>query len=129
MRYSSWRLVTTALAAVFVLACLPSPAGGGDSARAPAGAVRVAKQHVTARLRVSGLTSVFSLRSRRDPRWALVNGFYQRPRPRGMWAVWVRLRAGRWTVAYAGLRARAVNPPKSANVPCDIRPAFSEPSC
>jgi len=103
-------------------------AAGAASAPAPTSAVRVAKQHVVARLHISGLSGTFSLRSRRDPRWALVDGFYAKP-GRGLWAAWLRLRDGRWRVVYAGLNTRASKPPRSAGVPCDLWPSFSEPSC
>ena len=56
--------------------------------------------------------------SRRKPRWALASGTYGRT----PWVVW--LRDGR--VALATTDADRFNP---IAVPCDVRPAFSEPSC
>lgn len=104
------------------------------AAPAPQPAVVVAKRHVAERWGLGGFRDVFSVRSERNPRWALVNGFYALPkRPGGPrpWAVWLRLRdttwRGAWRVMYAGKDAKAAEP--GGPVPCDIRPAFSEPSC
>lgn len=101
-------------------------------APAPPTAVRIAKVHVTKRFHIAGFRDVFSVRSRRAPAWVLVGGFYARPKPAqgaGTWAVWLRFRGGRWIVRYAGINRRGVDPPAAVGVPCDIRPAFSEPSC
>lgn len=109
-----------------------SAAGAAPSAPAPPAAVRAAKLHVVARHHLAGLKDVFSLRSRRDPSWALVDGFYSKPKLRqgpGLWATWLHLAGGRWLVAYSGIGPRAIGPPARLRVPCDIRPAFSEPSC
>ena len=57
-------------------------------------------------------------RSGRNPRWAIASG----TQGRRLWVVW--LRDGR--VVLATTDTRRFNPP---SVPCDVRPAFSEPSC
>jgi hypothetical protein len=113
-----------ALAALAVAVALLAPA--------PPAARAVAKAHVVARFHISGFRDLFSLRSRRASEWVLVGGFYTRPKtvhPPGMWAVWLRFQGGRWTVRHAGLNRRAIDPPVRIGVPCDIQPAFSEPSC
>jgi hypothetical protein len=113
-----------------VAAALAVPAA--SAMPAPAAALRVAKAHVVAGYRIGALQSVVSLRSVRDPRWALVDGYYGKPKRSsgpGLWAVWLRLSAGRWVVRYSGLDARAIRPPARLKVPCDLRPAFAEPSC
>ena len=102
--------------------------GVADPAPAPDPAVRAA-EGAAARHRIGELEETFGLRSRRDPRWALVGGFYARPAPGGMWAAWLRLERGRWRLVYAGRDRRAIEPPRRASVPCDVRPAFAEPSC
>jgi hypothetical protein len=112
------------LAAFAVAAALLAPA--------PPAARNVAKTHVVKTFHVSGFRDIFSVRSRRAPSWVLVVGFYTRPKPAhppGMWAVWLRFRNGRWIVRYAGLNRRAIDPPVRIGAPCDIQPAFSEPSC
>jgi hypothetical protein len=122
------------LVGLLAVAALAVPAGGtaGSGTRAPAAAVAAAKRHVLARFRgISGLYDVAGVRSRRDPRWALVRGGYS-PRGEardGIWAAWLRRADGRWRVVYAGLDTRAKSPPARAGVPCDIRPAFAEPRC
>lgn len=64
-----------------------------------------------------------TLRSKADPSWSLVTGAYGR---RGLWAAWTRrTRAGVHRVSV--FRTRNFNP--GTRVPCDVRPAFSEPSC
>lgn len=113
-------------------ATLALPAAAAQRGPAPAAAVAEAKRHVVARHGIGGLKDVHSLRSRRDPRWALVDGFYTRPKRAsgpGLWAVWLRLGGGRWAVRYSGLDGKAVQPPARIGVPCDIQPAFSEPLC
>jgi hypothetical protein len=114
----------TALAALAVAVALLAPA--------PPAARAVAKAHVVARFHISGFRDLFSVRSRRAPSWVLVGGFYTRPKPAqgaGIWAVWLRFQNGRWVIRYAGINRRAVDPPAALRVPCDIQPAFSEPSC
>jgi hypothetical protein len=112
------------LAAVAVALALLAPA--------PPAVVTMARAHVTKRFHIAGFRDVFSVRSRRAPSWVLVGGFYTRPKPAqgaGIWAVWLRYRGGRWIIRYAGINRRAVDPPVRIGVPCDIQPAFSEPSC
>lgn len=116
-----WLVTLLAVALVGVGTSLAAPA--------PKQAVQVAKQEVVARWHLGGLSSAIGIRSKIDPRWALVDGFYKRPRPGGLWAVWLQLKEGRWRVAYAGIDERAVEPPGRLKVPCDIQPAFSEPLC
>ena len=119
-----------ALALVIFAGCLVVPAA---SARpAPAAAVTAAKSHVLAKYGIGGLQSVVSLQSRRDTRWALVDGYYGKPRRAsgpGMWAVWLFRSPAGWVVRYSGLNGKALRPPARLNVPCDIQPAFSQPYC
>jgi hypothetical protein len=80
---------------------------------------RTAAEHArnTFRLPVTS-DDVTLVRSRRKPRWAIASGTYGRT----PWVVW--LRDGK--VALGTTNAERFNP---IAVPCDIRPAFSEPSC
>jgi hypothetical protein len=88
----------------------------------------VAEHHIVARFRISNLHGVFALRSKRNPRFALVSGHYRRPARRpDLWVVYLRVRGARWRVLYSGIGFRAVRP--KVRVPCDIWPPFSEPSC
>lgn len=98
----------------------------------PPAVVSTAKAYVVAKYGIGGLKDVHSLRSRKDPRWALVDGFYTTPKRAagpGIWAVWLQLSGGRWVVRYAGIDRKASQPPIKYLVPCDIQPTFSEPFC
>jgi len=64
------------------------------------------------------------LRSTRNPRWALVSGARAE---RGIWAVWLRVEGDRWRPEHALFDGRG--DPTPAEVPCDIKPPFSEPEC
>ena len=64
------------------------------------------------------------LRSTRDPDWALVTGGGAR---RAIWAVWVRVEDGRWRPVHVSVNGRGATTPP--DVPCDIKPPFSEPEC
>ena len=64
------------------------------------------------------------LRSTRDPRWALVSGARA---GRGIWAVWLRVEGDRWRPAHVLYDGKGDSTP--AEVPCDIKPPFSEPEC
>lgn len=104
-----------------LVALLALPAGA-QAAKAPSAAVKAAERRATSVFDAPRrLRSDFSLRSRRSRSWALVTGFAARP-----WAAWVHRRKGHWRVRY--VRTRGSYMP-SRRVPCDIRPAFSEPSC
>jgi hypothetical protein len=96
---------------------------------APAKAVLTATRYVSGRYGLVGIKGISSRRSKRKPDWGLVTGFYRRPGDGGRWAVWLQLVDGYWIVKHAGLDEKAAAPPKSLRVPCDIRPAFSEPAC
>jgi hypothetical protein len=104
-----------------------SPALGAKSA--PAKAVLTATRYVTGRYGLSFLSRVASRRSKRNPDWVLVTGFYRKGARRGTWAVWERFVDGYWIVKHAGLDEDGIDPPRTVRVPCDIRPAFSEPAC
>jgi hypothetical protein len=94
------------------------------AAKAPRGAIRAAE------LRAEKVfdtperpRSDFSLRSRRSRSWALVTGGGSGVR---LWAAWARrTKRGTWRVRY--FRTRDFDPGR--RVPCDVRPAFSEPLC
>lgn len=118
------------LAATAAAAVSGAVASSAPSATQPtlARAVVVAKTYVTERFRISGFYSVRAKRSKRNPRYALVTGYYRRPqRQPNLWVVYLRVREGRWRIHYAGVGARAIEP--KIRVPCDIWPPFSEPAC
>ncbi len=108
----------------------PPPAAAGTTTattpRAPAAGSpddaqlrRIAAEHARDRFRLPVTSEDVTLvRSRRKPRWAIASGTYGRT----PWVVW--LRDGK--VALGATDADRFNP---IAVPCDIRPAFSEPSC
>jgi hypothetical protein len=107
------------IAIVALLVAFPATA---SAAKAPRGAIRAAEMRAK---RVFDAPerprSDFSLRSARNRSWALVTGGGVR-----QWAAWVhRTGRGAWKVRY--FRTRNFEPGR--RVPCDIRPAFSEPLC
>lgn len=78
----------------------------------------------------TGLGVSVTLRSERDPYWALVAGDKDvaGEAPSG-WAVWFRLNENRWT-GWQITRLRDDDPNIRPDwVPCDIRPAFAQPEC
>src|SRR5262249_6255742 len=78
-------------------------------------------------LRLGGLKQLSSFRSRLNPRWFVVDGFYSIPRPGGAVAVWLRQTPEGWK--FAGVaRGRAVLQRKRG-VPCDLAYAFVERGC
>ena len=80
---------------------------------------RTAAEHARDRFRLPVTSEDVTLvRSRRKPRWAIASGTYGRT----PWVVW--LRDGK--VALGTTDPERFNP---IAVPCDVRPAFSEPSC
>jgi hypothetical protein len=107
-----------------LLAC-----GGDDSpeetpADAPGSGIAIANAEAYATTRgVEAPEGAQFLRSTRDPDWALVTG----AAGRGIWAVWLRVEDGRWRPEHALLDGRGDSSP--AEVPCDIKPPFSEPEC
>lgn len=114
-------LVAWLLVLAVAVAVVPARAA---AQRAPKGAIVAAVAHAIyhyptpEKVRLS-----VSLASRVDRRWSLVTGNYGR---RGLWAAWVRRTpAGRYGVVV--FRTRDFDPGTAP--PCDIRPAFSEPSC
>lgn len=118
--------------AVLGLAALLAGAPAADAKPASTPAVRVATAHVSSRHGIGGLRDIVSLQSRVDPRWALVDGYYSRPRRStgpGPWAVWLFRTSAGWTVRWSGIDGRAFRPPARLKVPCDIQPAFSQPYC
>ena len=117
-----------ALAGTVLAAVLGLPAIAAAT-RAPSGAIQLASGRATAVFHTQNVRADFSLLSRRDSRWALVDGFAtKRSRP---WAAWLHRSAeGGWELRY--FVARAPFEPQGAargRVPCDIVPAFSEPRC
>ncbi len=114
---------------LLLAALVAAGAMAGTGAPAPSVAVTAAERYVSVRYRLAGLEDTFTLRSRRDPRWVLAEGAYARPRSGGLWAAWLRRAGGRWRVVYAGANRGGLEPPAGLRVPCDIRPAFSEPAC
>ena len=116
-------LLAAALAAG-VAACGDDEKEGGPAPAPPRGvAISAAEAYAAARgTRLKAGTQF--LRSTRDPEWALVSGSSA---GRGIWAVWLRVDGGRWRPQHALLDAGDDSTP--AEVPCDIKPPFSEPEC
>jgi hypothetical protein len=99
------------------------------AAKAPPVAVKVAVTAAQTRFHTVHVHAAFSLLSRRDPRWALVDGTAT-TRNR-LWAAWLHNDgASRWNLRYVDTTA-PFQPASTANgrVPCDLYPAFSEPAC
>lgn len=99
------------------------------AAPAPSKAVQIASAAARAHFHTTHLHVTTSLLSRRDPRWALVDGFAT-ARNR-LWAAWLHGDArGHWELRYfdttAPLQPQST---KHGRVPCDLYPAFSEPLC
>jgi hypothetical protein len=110
---------------IVIAALLLAFPAAAPAAKAPRGAIRAAELRAQAVFDVPERPrSDFSLRSRRNRSWALVTGGGS-GRVR-LWAAWARrTKRGAWKVRY--FRTRNFEPGR--RVPCDIRPAFSEPSC
>jgi hypothetical protein len=123
------RLALLALAAAVWVAITAGASSAKKPPSAPAKAVTTATRYVTGRYGLTSISGVGSMRSRCRNAWALVSGFYRKLGTGGTWAGWLRLEDGYWIVKYAGLDAQGLVPPASLRVPCDIRPAFSEPAC
>ncbi|MGZ4287128.1 MAG: hypothetical protein ACXVH3_31120 [Solirubrobacteraceae bacterium] len=99
------------------------------AATAPPLAVKVAVTAAQARFHTMHIHADSGLLSRRDPRWALVDGAAT-ARNR-LWAAWLHNDgASRWTLRYFDTTA-PFQPASTAHgrVPCDLYPAFSEPAC
>jgi len=99
------------------------------AAKAPPMAVKVAVTAAQTRFHTTHIHADFTLLSRRDRRWALVDGFAT-ARNR-LWAAWLHNdRANRWTLRYFDTSA-PFEPGSTSHgrVPCDLYPAFSEPAC
>ena len=79
----------------------------------------IAGEHARRTLGVrSADEDVTVVRGRRNPRWAIASA----AEGRTLWVVWLRDRE----VRLATKDLKRFDPP---SVPCDVRPAFSEPSC
>ena len=94
----------------------PAPAAAApDAAQLRRTAAEHARDRLSLPVTPAGVTLV---RSRRKPRWAIASGTYAGT----PWVVWLR----------DGEVALATTDPDRFNpiaVPCDVRPAFSEPGC
>lgn len=107
---------------LLLILVLATPAAALD--RAPRSAINTAKARAAKHFGgdPSRVKATFSMRSARNRSWALVTG----ERGRRIWAAWMRRGSdGKWRVGI--FRTRDFDP--GARVPCDIRPAFSEPIC
>ena len=93
----------------------------------PPRVLRLAERFARSHLHLARLSSVESVRSRRDPRWALVDGLSRQSRHSSAFALWLHDRSGRWAVAKTA-RGDAVGRPRSG-VPCDLARAFSHAPC
>ncbi|HZE04668.1 MAG TPA: hypothetical protein VE127_05550 [Solirubrobacteraceae bacterium] len=121
--------VLMALAAALALSATTAADGAVTAPAAPSSAVRVAVRVAQAHFRTTNVHATFSLRSRINPRWALVDG-HATSRAR-LWAAWVHADArGRWQLRYFDTTA-PFQPQSTTHgrVPCDLYPAFSEPRC
>jgi hypothetical protein len=90
-------------------------------------AVLRSEAYLRSSLRLRGLKELTAFRSRLQPRWFVVDGFYSIPRPGGAVAVWLRQTAQGWK--FAGVaRGRAVLQRKRG-VPCDLAYSFVRRGC
>jgi len=123
------RLIVLATVLAVTAATAVTGAPAASAATAPPTAVKVAVSAAQAHFHTTHIHADFSLLSRRDRRWALVDGFAT-ARNR-LWAAWLHNDgASRWTLRYFDTRA-PFEPGSTAHgrVPCDLYPAFSEPVC
>ena len=112
-----------------VLTCLValvlSPVAAAQSSGGVPSAERVAKRVIERRYDTR-IAEIFSIRSRRDRRWALVTVFTRRGT--GI-AAWLKRTDGVWRVRHTERAHDETRPPRSLRAPCDVQPAFSEPDC
>ena len=93
----------------------------------PTPAVKRAVFYLEATLHLAGLRELRSVRSRRNPRWYVVDGFYRRPGAGGAIAVWLQQTAHGLAVRGVA-RGRAVKRAR-AGVPCDLAYALDTSRC
>jgi hypothetical protein len=72
----------------------------------------------------SGSTSL--VRSKRDPAWLLVTGYFTGG---ANWAVWLRNEGNAWKIQGSGAGPGDVTRFAPPQVPCDIAAPFAEPAC
>jgi hypothetical protein len=112
------------LAAALVAGAAACGDDSGDrSGPGGAAAVASAEAYVAAR-GVDVKEGTQFVRSTRDPDWALVLGGGGR---RTIWAVWLHAEGTRWRPVHVSVNGRGDTTP--ADVPCDIKPPYSEPEC
>jgi hypothetical protein len=123
-KVSGAAVLVIALAAL-VLAIPPVAA----ARTAPPTAVQLALSTARAQFHTQHVDADFSLLSRRDPRWALVDGTAT-SRNR-LWATWLHGDSkGNWQLRYFDTTAPfQPQSTKHGRVPCDLYPAFSEALC
>jgi hypothetical protein len=112
---------------VAIAASLPGVHSPARPVIVPPQAVAAAERRA-GELGARGFGTAATLRSRRDPGWSLVTGF-ARTGPAGASgpvALWLHEDAGTWVVRVAAVRPDGFHP---RQVPCDLTPAFSHPSC
>jgi len=99
------------------------------AAIAPSKAIQVAVDKARAQFHTQHVHADFSLLSRLDPRWALVDGTAT-ARNR-LWAAWLHNNGkGKWELRYFDTTAPfQPQSTKRGRVPCDLYPAFSEALC
>jgi hypothetical protein len=95
--------------------------------RKAAPAVLRASAYLRGSLHLRNLKELRSFRSRVQPAWFVVGGFYGLPHPGGAVAVWLRQTAHGWRIDGVA-RGRAVLRAKRG-VPCDLVYAFVEHRC
>jgi hypothetical protein len=121
------RRITILSVALTAAAAAGAPAA--VAATAPPAAVKIATNAARTRLHTTRVRDVFSLRSRRDASWVLVDGFAN-SRNR-LWAAWLHGDGkGNWNLRYFDTTS-PFQPQSTRNgrVPCDLYPAFSEARC
>jgi hypothetical protein len=102
---------------------VPLVAGPRGNEPAPPGAIAAALARARRHYAVDRtIRAEVTLRSQLRPAWSLVTGSHG---ARGLWAAWVRRSARAYRVET--FRTRDFDPGTAP--PCDIRPAFSEPTC
>lgn len=118
-------LVLVGAVVAVALACV----GSAAATTAPSKAIQLAVSSARTQFHTGHVHATFSLLSRRDRSWALVDGTAT-ARHR-LWAAWLRRGGnGTWQLRYFDTTAPfQPQSTRHGRVPCDLYPAFSEPLC
>jgi hypothetical protein len=104
---------------------LSAQLGHGEEARAE----RFVRDRVQTIFGADSLEIGDTMRSERDDGWIFHYGSFERAEAGdGQWAAWLRMVRGRW-VPWNVARLGGSGSLDPTWVPCDVRPAFSEPRC